>query len=160
MIAAAHPVATSSHPVATSSHPRWWVPNLLLVLALLIFSAPACAYEVRIPDFPLLERQLRLTPLQKAQYEIAVAASQRALMAAALAGLQVKERLGHELAKPMPDLNVLLRMHEEVMEMAGAPFREAAGEWERLFRLLDRRQVEAAKRFLKDQLGPYSFGVV
>ena len=133
---------------------------LWMLAALAALCTPAYAYEVRIPDFPLLERQLRLTPLQKAQFDIAVAASHRALMAAALAGLQVKERLGYELSKPMPDLNVLFRMHEEVLEMAGAPFREAAGEWERLFRLLDRRQVESAKRFLKDHLGPYSYGVI
>ena len=133
---------------------------LWLLAALAVFCAPASAYEVRIPDFPLLEKQLRLTPLQKAQFDVAVAASQRALMAAALAGLQVKERLNAELNKPLPDLNVLFRMHEEVLEMAGAPFREAAREWERLFRLLDRRQVESAKRFLQDQFGPYSSGVI
>ena len=136
------------------------LPRLLFALALLVFSAPVFSYEVRIPDFLQLERQLRLTPLQKAQYDIAVEASQRALMAAALAGLQVKERLNHEFSKPWPDLNVLLRMHEEVMEMAAPPFREAAAEWERLFRMLDRRQVEGAKRFLRDNLGPYSYGVI
>ena len=139
----------------SSSPPRRRGPNFLLALALLIFSAPTFAYEVRIPDFPQLERQLRLTPLQKAQFDIAVAASHRALMAVALAGLQAKERFNNEFSKPLPDLNVLFRLHEEVIEMAAPPFREAAAEWDRLYRLLDRRQVEAAKRFLKDNLGPY-----
>jgi hypothetical protein len=139
---------------------RWVAPWLGLFAALAVFSVPASAFEVRIPDFPQLERQLRLTPLQKAQFDIAVASSHRALMAAALAGLQVKERLGNELSKPLPDLNVLFRMHEEVLELAAPPFREAAAEWERCFRLLDRRQVEAAKRFLRDNLGPYAYGVI
>jgi hypothetical protein len=131
-----------------------------LIAALAVFCTPASAHTLRIPDFPQLELQLRLTPLQKAQFDVAVEASQRALMAAALAGLQVKERLHDELAKPWPDLNVLFRMHEEVIEMAGPSFREAAAEWERLFRLLDRRQVDAAKRFLRENLGPYSYGMI
>jgi hypothetical protein len=145
---------------AGSSHPRRGATALLIALALLVFSAPVPAYEVRIPDFLQLEKQLRLAPLQKAQFDIAVEASRRALLAAALAGLQVKERLNQELSKPVPDLNVLFRMHEEVIEMAAPSFREAAGEWERLFRMLDRRQVEAAKRFLRENLGPYSYGVI
>jgi hypothetical protein len=132
--------------------------GLLAVLA--VFCSPASAFTIRIPEFELLERQLRLSPLQKAQFEIAVQASQRALMSAAIAGLQVKERLSAELGKPLPDPTELYRLHEEAVEMAAPSFREAATEWERLFRLLDRRQVESAKRFLRDNLGPYSYGMI
>ena len=101
----------------------------------------------------MLLQPLQLRPAQKAQFDVAVAASQRALMSVALAGLQVKERLSAEIAKPMPDLNVLYRLHEEAIELAGPNFRDARDEWERLFRTLDRAQVDAAKRFLKEQLG-------
>jgi hypothetical protein len=131
-----------------------------LLAALALFCAHAAAHSVPVPDFGKLERELRLKPLQKAQFEIAVEASQRALMSAALAGMQVKERLSQELAKPYPDLNVLYRLHEDVMFLAAPNFRDAASEWERLYRLLDQRQVEAAKRFLQDTLGPYSFGMI
>jgi hypothetical protein len=142
------------------SHPRRRVPNFLFVLALLFLSFPARAYTIEVPDFGRLETELRLKPLQKAQFDIAVQASQRALMAVAMAGLQVKERLSSELAKPLPDLNVLWRLHMDAYEMAAPNFREARDEWERFFRLLDKRQVESTKRFLRDNLGPYSLGVI
>jgi hypothetical protein len=128
------------------------VAKLLLFVAALLCSTASLAYSIKVPDFSVLERQLRIKPSQKAQFDIAVAASQRALMSVALAGLQVKERLSRELDKPVPDLNVLYRLHEEAAELAIPNFREAHAEWERLFAMLDRRQVEAAKRFLREQL--------
>jgi hypothetical protein len=124
-----------------------------LFTALLLFCTQATAYSIQVPDFNKLERQLRLRPAQKAQFDVAVEASQRALMSVALAGLQVKERLSAEIAKPLPDLNVLYRLHEEAVELAAPNFRDARNEWDRLFRTLDRSQVDAAKRFLKEQLG-------
>ena len=129
--------------------------GLLAVLAMLCSAAQAQNYSIPVPDFRRLERELQLKPLQKAQFEIAVEASQRALMSVALVGLQVKERLANELSKPLPDLNVLYRIQEDVMFLAAPNFREAAAEWERLYKMLDRRQLEAAKRFLRDNMGPY-----
>ena len=126
---------------------------LLLFAAFLLFSTGAAAYSIQVPDFGKLERQLRIRPSQKAQFDAAVQASQRALMSVALATLQVKERLSQEIAKPIPDLNALYRMHEEVLDLTAPNFREAQAEWERLYGMLDRAQVDAAKRFLRDQLG-------
>jgi len=134
--------------------------GLLAVLALLCQFATAATNTIPVPDFGRLESQLRLKPVQKAQYDIAVEASQRALMSVALAGLQVKERLSQEMAKPQPDLNILYRIHEDVMFIAAPNFRDAKGEWERLYRLLDKRQVDAAKRFLHEQLGAYFLGMI
>jgi hypothetical protein len=133
-----------------------WIPawaGMAALLAALLLCTQAAAYSIQVPDFNKLERQLRLRPAQKAQFDAAVEASQRALMSVALAGLQVKERLSAEIAKPRPDLNILYRLHEEAIELAGPNFRDARDEWERLFHMLDRSQVDAAKRFLKEQLG-------
>ena len=134
--------------------------GLLAVLALLCQAASAQDYSIPVPDFGRLERDLRLKPIQKAQFDIAVEASQRALMSAALAGLQVKERVSRELSKPQPDLNILYRIHEDVMFIAAPSFRDAKDEWERLYRLLDRRQLEAARRFLHQELGAFLFGMI
>jgi len=131
-----------------------------LFAALALFCAHAQAYSIPVPDFGRLERELRLKPLQKAQFDIAVEASQRALMSVALAGMQVKERLANEMAKPYPDLNVLYRLHEDVMFLAAPNFRDAASEWERLYRTLDQRQLDAARRFLRDNLGTYLPGAI
>ena len=136
---------------------NWRAPGLsFLLAALLALCAPAAAYTIEVPDFNKLERELRLKPAQKAQFDVAVRASQRALMSVALAGLQVKERLAEELAKPLPDLNALYRAHEEVVEMAAPSFREAHAEWERLYAMLDRAQVAAAKRFIQERLGIFA----
>ena len=131
---------------------------MLLIAALLLFSSGAGAYSINVPDFGILEGQLRLRPAQKVQFDIAVAASQRALMSVALSGLQAKERVAQELAKPMPDLNVLYQAHTDIVEMSAPLFRDAGNEWERLYRMLDRAQVAAAKAFLDDQLGPFLSG--
>ena len=131
-----------------------WV--LLLALLALAFAPSAAAYSIEVPDFGVLERQLRIRPSQKAQFDSAVQASQRALMAVAIAGLQVKETLNREFRKPFPDLNVLYRAHEEVLDLTLPNFREAGVEWERLYRMLDRTQVDMAKRFLRDHLGQYA----
>lgn len=130
----------------------WTARAAALVAALLFFAPAAAAFSIDVPDFNQLERQLRIRPAQKAQFDAAVAASQRALMSVALAGLQVKERLSRELAKPLPDLNALYRLHAEAADLAVPNLREARAEWERLFAMLDRRQVDALERFLSEQL--------
>jgi len=140
---------------------RNWVPayaGTTLLAFLLLFCTEAAAYSIQVPDFNKLERQLRIRPAQKAQFDLTVQATQRALMSVALAGLQVKEQLAQEMAKPMPDLNVLYRLHQDAIDLAGPNFREAGVEWKRLFLMLDRSQVEAAKRFLEEQLGSLASG--
>ena len=83
---------------------------------------------------------------------MSVQASQRALMSVAIAGFQVKERLSREFEKPMPDLNALYRAHVEAYESTAPNFREAGAEWERLYSMLDRWQIEAARKFLERAL--------
>jgi hypothetical protein len=131
---------------------RWARHAGALLAALALFPSVAAAYSIDVPDFGLLERQLRIRPSQKAQFDVAVQASKRALMSVALAGLQVKERLSRELDKPLPDLNALYRLHEEAADLTLPNFREASREWERLYAMLDRSQVDALKRFLGEQL--------
>ena len=138
---------------------RAWLSTLLAALLLACATAQAQTYSVPVPDFRQLERELWLKPQQKAQFDRAVEASHRALMSVALAGMEVKQRLSQEMAKTYPDLNVLYRIHEDVMFLAAPNFRDAAAEWERLYRMLDRRQVESVKRFLQETLGQYSFGM-
>lgn len=128
------------------------------LLALLAFSASAAAYSLPVPDFRRLEGDLRLRPAQKVQFDIAVAASQRALMSVALAGLAAKERMAEELARPVPDLNAMFRAHQDIVQTSLPLFREAGAEWERLYGMLDRAQVAAARRFVEDQLGPFLSG--
>ena len=120
-----------------------------LVATTLVVSAAAGPMD---RDFDRLERSLRLTPEQKEQYDVAVAATKRAFLALALSGMQVKERMERELDKDRPDLNMLYDFHDLVIQQNKPVFREAAEEWKRLHRLLDPDQVRVARRFIEDKL--------
>jgi hypothetical protein len=104
-------------------------------------------------DFQRLERSLRLDPAQKEQFDIAVAATQRALLAVAMAGMQVQERMRAEMEKPRPDLNMLYDFHEQVIEQNKPLFREAREAWSSLFAMLDAEQVRIARRYIEQRLG-------
>ena len=123
----------------------------LLGIFLLALSFGAAAGPLD-PEFDRLERALRLKPAQKVQFDVAVGASKRALLAVALAGMQVKERMLQELAKPRPDLNALYDIHDQVIEQNKPLFREARDEWTRLYAMLDPQQVDMVKRYLEDKL--------
>jgi hypothetical protein len=103
-------------------------------------------------DFDKLERSLRLTPEQKDQYDIAVASTKRALLAIAVSGMQVKERMERELNKDRPDLNMLYDFHDLIIQQNKPVFREAGEEWKKLHRMLDPDQVRIARRFIEDKL--------
>ena len=133
------------------SCPRRRVSNFLHFLALLLFSLGAAAGPLDT-DFDRLERALRLKPAQKEQFELAVAATQRALFAVAMSGLQIKERLSKEFAKPLPDLNTVYDIHEQVIEQNKPLFREARDAWSKLFTMLDDEQVAITKRYIEDKL--------
>ncbi len=133
------------------SYRRRPVSNFLAFIFLLLLSWTAAAGPFDA-DFDRLERALRLKPAQKEQFDVAVAASKRALLAVAMAGLQVKERVSAELAKDRPDLNALYDIHEQVIEQNKPIFREARDAWSKLYELLDPEQVAIAKRYIEDRL--------
>lgn len=103
-------------------------------------------------DFDRLERMLRLKPEQKAQFDLAVAATQRALLAVAMSGMQLKERVSREFDKSRPDLNIIYDIHEQLIEQNKPIFREARNEWMKLHAMLDPEQVAIAKRYIEDKL--------
>jgi hypothetical protein len=126
---------------------RW-----LLALALAAASLGAAA-QVPLPNFDQLEQKLKIRPEQKEQFDIATGATRRALLAVGLAMLQVKDRVAAELAKPNPDLSVLARSYDDVIDQSRPLFREAGVEWRKLYAQLDPEQVEIARQFLRDSLG-------
>lgn len=122
----------------------------LLAAALALACMAARAGD--LAGFDELEKSLRLDPAQKAQFDVAVAATQRALLSVAFAGLQVKDRMAEELRKPKPDLNELARAQDDIFEQSRPAFREARDEWTRLYALLDAEQVARARAFVEARL--------
>jgi hypothetical protein len=122
---------------------------LALVLAAISFGAAAQS----MPDFSQLEARLKIRPEQRDQYELAVGATKRALLAVGLAAMEMKETLVRELAKPSPDFRALARKQNELIEDQRPLFREAGEQWKKLYDVLDPKQVETVQQFLRENLG-------
>jgi len=127
---------------------------LRAVAALLLFGLSlAASAQVPTPRFDELERRLQIRPEQKEQYEMAVGATKRALLAVGLSLMEMKQRLAEELMKPNPDFSVLFDGADRAFEQQRPLFDEAGREWKKLYALLDDRQVQVVKQFLLDNLG-------
>ena len=122
---------------------RMFVASLLVLLPL-----GAMASLPPLPQLEKLEESLKLSPAQKVQYDVAVAATKRMLMATALIGLQMKERLQDEFAKPRPDLGALADLRESLVEQTKPLRREARDEWLKLYNMLNEDQIATLKEFL------------
>ncbi|HSN20604.1 MAG TPA: hypothetical protein VLS49_08000 [Usitatibacter sp.] len=118
-----------------------------------LFLASAVAQASALPGADELERSLKLDPAQKAQFDIAVGATQRALLSLALGGLELKERIAMELEKPHPDLGEIARAQERIVDQSRPLFREARREWEKLYAMLDPQQVRMAREYVEEKLG-------
>jgi hypothetical protein len=126
---------------------------ILRFFATLFLLAFAFGALAMMPNFDKLEARLKIRPEQKEQYDLAIGATKRALLAVGLTALQLKDRLAAELAKPRPDFGALARAHEDLIEQNKPLFKEAGEEWKRLHAILDPEQVEIAKSFLREHLG-------
>ena len=124
-------------------------------LALLAFCATAlpAAAQALPGDFGDLEARLRLDPAQKAQFDTAVSATRRAMLATSLVALEMKARLAQELAKDRPDFEGLLADPEAIASQVRPQWREAHAEWRRLYGMLDDRQVAIARDAIERRLG-------
>jgi hypothetical protein len=118
------------------------------ILLAVSFGAAASA----APRFDKLEQKLKIRPEQKEQFDVAVGATQRALLSVALTAMELKERLEQELSKPWPDLRAFADAHERIIEQNRPLFKAAGDEWKKLYELLDDEQVEIAKSFLRENL--------
>jgi hypothetical protein len=128
--------------------------TLRIFLSGIGFAIVSAAAQASMPSigFADLEQSLRLNPEQKAQFDSAVAATQRALLSVAFVGMQVKDRIGAELAKPRPDLDAIARAQADAIEQTRPLFKEAHVEWARLYALLDTGQVRIARAYVEERL--------
>lgn len=102
--------------------------------------------------FEGLERSLRLNPYQQQQFDAAVTATQRAMVAIGLGALQAKSRLAQELLKDRPDPQALRLAQDELVDFAKPHVRAAHDEWRRLYALMDDDQVRIARAFVEEKL--------
>lgn len=126
------------------------IRRFLILLFAFLVALPAAA-QGRL-GFEGLERSLRLSPYQKQQFDLAVSATQRALVAIGLGALQAKSRLAQELLKDRPDPNALLMAQEELVEFSKPHVNSARQEWMRFYAMLDEEQVRIARSFVEEKL--------
>lgn len=125
--------------------------RILFTALLLAFACGAPAFSM--PRFDALEAKLKIRPEQKQQFDAAVGATQRAMLAVGLVVMQMKDKLGQELLKPIPDFRSLMDAQETLIEQTRPLFREARDEWARLYALLDPEQVAIARSFFDEHIG-------
>lgn len=134
--------------------PRPW---LALAAGLVIGAITAFAQPVPHPGFPLpmlaeIEGALNLTAAQKAQFDIAAAATRQVIEAAHTRHQELNAVTDAEMAKVRPDLAALAAARDAEIDAARASHVAARGEWLRLYALLDDSQVGVVKAFLEERM--------
>ena len=122
-------------------------------LLLLGLSMAAAAQSIPTPRFDELERKLQIRPEQKEQFDTAVGATKRALLAVGLSAMEMKQRLAQEFMKANPDFSFLFNDADKVFDQHRPLYEEAGREWKKLYAELDSKQVQTVKQFLLDNLG-------
>lgn len=125
--------------------------RLYVAIATLLVSLAAGASA--FPKLDQFGKSLNLTPPQQEQFDVAVAATQRAVFAAAFEGMKLKALLQDEFAKPRPDLEAIARAREESAARLKPLHDASRAEWLKLYALLGDDQVAIVKGFLEERLG-------
>ena len=131
---------------------RAFLAACLWLLSLGAFAATIEVPDLKMPDFKRLERELRLKPSQKVQYDVAVASLKRTLLASATIFMEMKEQLAAEVTRSNPDFARLWSSQRAAFDMMSPLLAETLDEWQKLYALLEDDQVVIAKRFLQDAL--------
>ncbi len=126
---------------------RYFAFAFSLLMALFGGSVAAAPFDME--GLERLEKQLRMNPEQKAQFDVTVGASKRAMLSSAITGMEFKARLQRELLKPQPDLGAIFQAQEALVEQNRPAFREARDEWVKLYGLLDEEQVKLARAYVE-----------
>src|SRR6478609_6735745 len=124
---------------------RAFLAACLWLLSLGAFAATIELPDVKMPDFKRLERELRLKPSQKVQYDVAVASLKRTLLASATIFMEMKEQLAAEVTRSNPDFARLWSSQRAAFDMMSPLLAETLDEWQKLYALLEDDQVVIAK---------------
>ena len=133
---------------------------LRLAAALCLLALSMAASASQMPRFDQLEQRLKIRPAQKEQFDMAVGATKRALLAVGLSFMEMKQRLAEELMKPRPDLSRLTDSYERIVDQHRPLLKEAGVEWKKLYAILDDEQVEIVREFLRDNLGRFLYNAI
>ena len=125
---------------------------LRILFTTLLLAVSAAAWPADFLGMDDLEAKLRLNPAQKEQFDVAKAATQRAVLSIGLVAMQMKIRITTELSKDRPDLDAILRDQQQYTELVAPNFREASEEWSKLYAMMDREQVAMTREYVDKRM--------
>jgi len=125
---------------------------LRILFTTLLLAVSAAAWPADFLGMDDLEAKLRLNAAQKEQFDVAKAATQRAVLSIGLVAMQMKIRITTELSKDRPDLDAILRDQQQYTELVAPNFREAREEWSKLYAMMDREQVAMTREYVDKRM--------
>jgi hypothetical protein len=128
-----------------------------VALGLPLADAASPGAEVSFPAIARIEQKLNLTADQKAQFEVALAASKTAFLAIEENHKELKAFAEQELANTRHDLELLAAELDDAMELGRVQRHNARAEWLKLYAMLSDDQVAVVKTALQEKIAMVSW---
>jgi hypothetical protein len=135
---------------------------LAAVAAFVAFGLPAAHADfpgagISFPAITKVERKLNLTPEQKEQFDVALAASKVAFLALEANHKELRQFAQKELANARPNLEALSGEFDDAMEFGRTATRKARAEWLKLYAMLSDEQVAVVRDALQEKIALVSW---
>lgn len=112
---------------------------------------------ISFPAITKVERKLNLTTEQKAQFDVALAATKVAFVAIEASHKALKEFAETELANVRPNLDLVAVELDDAVDANRIDSRKARAEWLKLYAMLSDEQVATVKAALQDKIALVSW---
>jgi hypothetical protein len=112
---------------------------------------------ISFPAITKVEEKLNLTPVQKAQFDVALAATRAAFVSIEASHLELKVIAEKELAKTRPDLELLTAELDDAMDLNRIERQKARAEWLKLYPMLSDEQVAIVKAAMQEKVALLSW---
>ena len=135
---------------------------LAAIATFVAFGLPAAHAEIpgagiSFPAITKVERKLNLTAEQKAQFDVALAASKVAFLALEANHKDLKQFAETELANARPNLEALSGEFDDAMEFSRTVTHKARAEWLKLYATLSDEQVAVVRDALQEKIALVSW---
>ena len=134
---------------------------LAVFAACAAFGLPAHAQlpgtGISFPAITKVEEKLNLDPAQKAQFDVALAATKLAFIAIEKSHKDLKTFAETELAKTRPNLDLLTGEMDDAMDLNRIERQKARVEWLKLYAMLSDAQVATVKEAMQEKLALVSW---
>ena len=134
--------------------PRLWVAigASLAIGTVTVFAQPAGTPSAGLAMLVQIEGALNLSAPQKAQFDIAAAATRQAFEATRTRHEQATAVVEAEMARSRPDFSALASYQDAQVDAGRAVHDATRAEWLKLYAMLDDAQASVVKAFLQEHM--------